>query len=84
MQTPTTAQVRTAIEVLEKLGERITKNAARSLSQIPPCNGAGGVASQISVDATEQNKQVKSLTGLLQTWHGELERTQKQGVKVHV
>jgi hypothetical protein len=84
MQTPTTAQIRTAIEVLERLDERITKNAARSLFQMPPCHGVGVVAGQIAVDAQEQTKQVKSLTGLLQTWHGELERKQKQGVSVHV
>lgn len=84
MQAPTTTEVRTAIEVLEKLGERINKNAARSLSQIPPCNGAGEVAGQISVNAMEQNKQVQSITGLLQTWHGELERKQKRNVSIHV
>lgn len=84
METPTTAQIRTAIEVLEKLGQRVNKTAARSLSQIPPCNGAGQVASQISTDAMEQTKQVKAITGLLQTWYGELERKQKHSVSVHV
>lgn len=84
MQTPTTAQIRTAIEVLEKLGERVTKNAARSLLQLPPCHGVGGVAGRIAVDAQEKNKQVQAITGLLQTWHGELERKQKQTFTQHV
>lgn len=84
MEAPTTAQVQTAIEVLEKLSERINKNAARSLSQIPPCYGAGEVAGEISVNAMEQNKQVQSITGLLRTWHGELERKQKHNVSIHV
>jgi len=35
MQTPTTAQLRTAIEVLKKLGERIDKHATHSLMQLP-------------------------------------------------
>ena len=84
MQPPSITQIRTAIEVLEKLGERINKNAARSLSQIPPCYGAGEVAGEISANAMEQNRQVQSITGLLQTWHGELERKQKHNVSIHV
>lgn len=82
MQAPTATQVHTAIEVLEKLGERITKNAARSLMQLPPCNGVGTVAGQIAVDSQEQNKQVQAITGLLKTWHSELERQRRQNVSV--
>lgn len=84
MQSPTTTQIRTAIEVLEKLGERINHHAARSMSQIPPSHVAGEVASQITVNAKEQNDQVKSITGLLQTWHGELERKRRQNVTQHL
>lgn len=84
MQPPTATQIRTAIEVLEKLDVRVNKIAARSLSQIPPCNGAGEVARQISTDAMEQTKQVQAITGLLQTWHGELERKQKHTFLQHV
>jgi hypothetical protein len=69
MQAPTATQVRTAIEVLEKLGERINEHAARSVRQIPPSHAAGQLVSQISASATEQNNRVKAITGLLQTWH---------------
>lgn len=82
MQVPTSAQVRTAIEVLEKLGERINEHTARSVRQIPPSHAAGQLVSQISANAAEQIKQVQSLTGLLQTWHGELERQRRQNVSV--
>lgn len=84
MHPPTATQIQTAIEVLQKLDERINKCAARSLRQIPPCNGAGEVAGQISANAMEQTKQVQSITGLLQTWHGELERQRRQNVSQHV
>lgn len=84
MQVPTTIEIRNAIEVLEKLSERINKNAARSLSQIPPCYGAGEVAGEISANSMEQNKQIQSITGLLQTWNTELERKQKRNVSIHV
>lgn len=84
MQTPTATQIQTAIEVLQKLDERINKYAARSLSQIPPCNEVATVAGQIRENAVEQKKQVQSITGLLQTWHGELERQRRQNVSQHV
>ena len=84
MQTPTTIQIRTAIEVLQKLGERINEHAARSVRQIPPSSVSGQLAGQISVNAMEQTKQVGGITELLQSWHGELEHRRKQTTSYHV
>lgn len=84
MQAPTTTQIRTTIEVLEKLGERINEFAARSARQIPNCNLSGQIAGQIGLNAMEQKKQVQEITGLLQTWHGELDRQRRQNVSQHV
>jgi len=84
MQAPTTTQIRTAIEVLEKLGERINEFAARSVRQIPPSSVNGQLAGQLSVNAMEQTKQVVEITGLLKTWHGELDRQRRQNVSQHV
>ena len=84
MQTPSTAQIRTAIEVLEKLGERVNECAARSVRQIPPSSMNGQLAGQISANAMEQTKQVQEITGLLKTWHGELEHRRKQTTSYHV
>ena len=84
MQTPTTAQIHTAIAVLQKLGERINEFAARSARQIPNCSLSGKMAGQIGMNAMEQTKQVKEITGLLQTWHGELEQRRKLTVSHHV
>jgi hypothetical protein len=84
MQTPTTIQIRTAIEVLQKLGERINEHASRSLRQIPPSNVSGQLAAQISVNAKEQTKQVGEITGLLQTWRIQLEQQQRQTISHHV
>ena len=81
---PSTAQIRTAIEVLEKLGERINEYAARSARQIPNFGLAGHIAGQISLNAMEQNKQVQEITGLLKTWHGELEHRRRQNVSLHL
>jgi hypothetical protein len=84
MQAPTTTQIHTAIEVLQKLGERINEHAARSARQILPCSVAGQLAGQISVNAMEQTKQVQEITGLLKTWHGELEYRRRQNVSQHI
>jgi hypothetical protein len=84
MQAPTTIQIRTAMEVLQKLGERINEHAVRSVRQIPPSSVSGQLAGQIGVNAMEQNNQVKEITGLLQTWHIELEQRRKQNVSYHV
>jgi len=51
--------IRTANEVLEKLGERIHEHVAQSAQQILPCSVAGQLAGQIGINAMEQRKQVK-------------------------
>jgi hypothetical protein len=84
MQTPTTIQIRTAIEVLQKLGERINEHATRSLRQIPPSSVSGQLAGQISVNAKAQTEQVKDIAGLLKTWQIQLEQQQRQTVSHHV
>jgi hypothetical protein len=84
MEAPTPAQIRTAIEVLEKLGERINEHAARSVRQIPPSSVNGQLAGQISSNAMEQTKQVQEINGLLKTWHGELDRQRRQNVSQHI
>ena len=84
MEAPTTTQIRTAIEVLERLGERINEFAARSVRQIPPSSVNGQLAGQISANAMEQTKQVGEITGLLKTWHGELEYRRRQNVSQHI
>ena len=84
MQEPTTIQLRTAMEVLQKLGERINEHAAKSVRQIPPSSVNGLLAGQISANAMEQKKQVGEITSLLKTWHGELEYRRKQTTSYHI
>ena len=84
MQTPTTADLCTTIQVLDKLAERINAHAAQSVRQIPPSSVSGQLAGQIGVNAMEQNNQVKEITRLLQTWKIELEQRRRQNVFHHV
>lgn len=84
MQSPTATQIRTAMEVLQKLGERINEHAARFVRQIPPSSAAAQLAGQIGVNARKQTKQVEAITGLLKTWHNQLEQQRRQNVSQHV
>ena len=64
---PTTAQLRTAIEVLRMLGERITKNATDSVmlwgEELP---------GQSEAKSIEQNTQIQTIVGDLEQWSTEL------------
>jgi hypothetical protein len=84
MQEPTTTLLRIAMKVLNKLGKRINQHAAQSVRQISPSRVAGQLAGQISENSIEQTKRVQEITGLLKTWHGELEQRRRQYVSHHV
>lgn len=54
MQTPTTTQLRTAIEVLNKLGERLNQRATDSAMQLRESPFSGHHAGRMEVTAIEQ------------------------------
>jgi len=72
MQTPTTAQLRTAIEVLAKLGERLNSDAAYSINQLPKTPLGTYYARSIEVRALEQTARIENIAVQLQNWCGEL------------
>lgn len=72
MQTPTTAQLGTAIEVLKKLGERLNERAAHSVIQLPDTQLRGHDAGQIEVRAIEQITQIQTVAAQLEQWRDEL------------
>ena len=72
MQPPTTAQIRTAIEVLKKLGERLNEHAADSVIQLPDTQLREHYAGRIEVRAIEQITQVQTVAAQLEQWRDEL------------
>jgi hypothetical protein len=60
MQTPTTAQIRTAIEVLRKFGEQINHNAANLAVQLPDTHG-NHCAAQTEVLKIEQVSRIHTV-----------------------
>lgn len=63
MRTLTTVQVRTAIEVLEKLEERIDNHATFNAMQQPETRGSDDAAARIEAQTIEQIARVKIVIG---------------------
>jgi hypothetical protein len=57
MQTPTTAQLRTAIEVLNKLGERLNIHAEHSVMQLAESPLGAHYAGRIEVGTIDRDEQ---------------------------
>ena len=84
MQTPTTAQIRTAIEVLKKLGERINTHAGDSVMQLSETPNGAYHAGQIEVGAIEQTSRIEAVASQLKQWRDELGQDRRQCVSHHV
>src|SRR6266571_7266742 len=78
MRTPTTAQLRTAIEVLKKLEERIDKHANHSLMQLPDTRLGDDYAARIESQTIEQIARLKTVMAQLESWRDELEQERRQ------
>jgi Mg2+/Co2+ transporter CorB len=84
MLTPTTAELRTAIEVLKKLGERINTDAAHSVIQLPDTSLNDHYAGRIEVRAIEQTNRIETVAGQLKNWRDELLQQRRQNVSQSV
>lgn len=84
MQTPTTAQLRTAIEVLKKLGERLNTHAENSAMQLAESPVTAHQAAQIGVGAIEQTTRIEGVVTQLEQWRTELNQQRRQCVAHHV
>jgi hypothetical protein len=74
---PTTAELRTAIEVLKMLGARITEQASHSVNQLPKTELGEQYAGHIEARATEQTGHIEKVSTQLQNWREELLQQQK-------
>ena len=84
MQTPTTAQLRTAIEVLNKLGERINTHANHSVQQLPDSKLGSDYAEKNQSQAVEQTTQIAVAVTELECWRQEVQQQRRQCVSHHV
>ena len=84
MQTPTTAQIRTAIEVLKKYGEHINHNAANLVIQLPDTRFGDHVAARAKVLNIEQVSRIQTVAEQLENWRDQLLQQRRQCVSHHV
>ena len=84
MQTPTTAQIRTAIQVLKKYGERINHNSANLVIELPETRFGDHVAARAKVVSIEQVTRIQTVAAQLEKWRDDLLQQRRQCVSHHV
>ena len=84
MQTPTTTQIRTAIEVLKKLGKRLNEHRAHSITQLPDTQFGDQYAARIEARSIEQATRIQTVSAQLEQWRDELRQERRQCVSHRV
>jgi hypothetical protein len=84
MHTPTTAQIRTAIQVLKKYGEHINHNAAHVIIDLPETQFGEHVAARAKVVSIEQVTRIQAVAAQLEKWRDNLLQQRRQCVSHHV
>jgi hypothetical protein len=84
MQTPTTAELRTAIQVLKKLGERFNEHAAHSITELPHTQLGDNYAEHIEARAIERTSHIEPVAMQLKNWRDELLQQRRQNVSQSV
>ena len=84
MQTPTTAQLRTAIEVLKMLGERINNNATNAVMELPEAQYYDRHTASIEVRSIEQISRIETVSAQLENWRDQLQEQKRQSASHHV
>lgn len=77
---PTTAELRTAIEVLKVLDQHLNDHAAHSVRQLPNTDLGDQYAEQIEARTVEQTGHIEKVSRQLQNWRDELLQQRKQQV----
>jgi len=84
MQTPTTAQIRTAIEVLKKFGEHINHGAANAVIELHESSNFDQQAARIGSQTIEQTTRIETVAAQLANWRDQLLQQRRQCVSQRV
>lgn len=82
-RTPSPTELKTAIQVLELLNERLTTHADHSIGELPQNQLGNQYASQIKEKSLEQSARIKLIGDQLSNWREELLQ-QRQTTSHHV
>ncbi len=77
MQTPITTQLRTTIQVLGKLGERLNTHDKNSAMQLAESPVGAYQAAQVGVGANEQTTLIEGVVTQLEQWRTELNQQRR-------
>ena len=84
MQPPTTAQIRTAIQVLKKYGEHINRNAVNLVTELPQTRLGDHVAARAKALNIERVSRIQTVAAQLEKWRDDLLQQRRQCVADHV
>ena len=80
MQTPSSAPIHAAIEVLKKFGEHINHSAANSVIGLPESQNYDQHAARIEARTIEQTTRIETVVAQLANWRDELRQERRPGV----
>ncbi len=83
MHAPTTAQILTAIHVLKRCGEHISRNAANLIVELPETRFDAHARARAKVVSVEQVTRIQAATAQLEQWRNELSQQRRQCVSHH-
>ncbi len=84
MQTPTTTQFRTAIEVLKKLGMELNERSSNSVINSSDSTSGDNQTGRMQATTIEQTTRILSVAEQLEAWRKELAQPRRQCVSNHV
>src|ERR1035438_216871 len=84
MQTPSTIQIRTAIEVLKKYGEHLNHSASNLAVELAESPQAIHDAGRITAGTIEQTTRIQTVSAQLEQWRDELMQQRRQCVCNHI
>lgn len=84
MQTPTTTEIRTAIQVLKKFGEHINNDAANEVIRLHESPHSDQLAARIERRMIDQITRVETVVVQLENWHDKLLQVRSQSVSQRI
>ena len=84
MQTPTTVEFNTAIEVLKKYAERLNEQATHSVIQLPESRLGADYAARIQSQTIGQIGQIETVAAQVENWRDEIFQQADQTNSRHV
>jgi hypothetical protein len=84
MQTPSTVQLRTAIQVLKMFGEHLNNQASNTAIELAESHQSSHYAERIEAGTIEQTTRIETVAAQLEKWRDKLVHERRQCVSNHI